>query len=219
MAVLACVRLWDEARTRRLDELAGMVSARNAERLARALRPEDANRSAIAELLVRRHLQARGHAWESTAVSHTATGSPMAPALPDTTFSISHSGRWIVCAFSRTGGSVGVDVEEEVDIPWEPVAARFHPLEQALIAHTAAADRRRVFYDLWTRKEARLKAGGQGLTAGLDSFSVLDDGGDLVVRVLPLEAGYCLSVCVDHGDVRDEVQEWTPDALMAGPRS
>ncbi len=88
-------------------------------------------------------------------------------------FSVSHSGGRILLAFSR-GIRVGIDVErvrEDVDI--EGIARRyFAPAEfEALRSHSQHR-RREAFFAVWTRKEAFLKARGEGLSCPLSSFAV-----------------------------------------------
>lgn len=88
-------------------------------------------------------------------------------------FNLSHSHRLAVVAVSDIG-SVGVDVEYERSLrDVSAVAARFFsPREQAQLADVDAARRQRAFFCCWTRKEAVIKATGEGLSARLDSFDV-----------------------------------------------
>lgn len=69
--------------------------------------------------------------------------------------SVSHSGDLVAVAVAGCG--VGVDVEEPRDVPFAKLAARVcAPAEQA---HVVTAD---AFYAYWTRKEAVVKATGEG---------------------------------------------------------
>jgi 4'-phosphopantetheinyl transferase len=110
-----------------------------------------------------------------------AHGKPRLPDVPDLHFSVSHSGSCVVVAV-RAGSPVGVDVEEvgrfgpaELD---ELAGATLAPEERDQLARRPAAGRAPAFTTYWTRKEAVLKATGQGLGAPL---------GDLVVSA-PSEA-------------------------------
>jgi 4'-phosphopantetheinyl transferase len=71
-------------------------------------------------------------------------------------------------------GPVGVDVEYvRRDFDWEPVAALLARGERDALQRTPADDRRAAFFRCWTRKEACLKATGEGLGgAPLDGFAV-----------------------------------------------
>lgn len=88
-------------------------------------------------------------------------------------FNISHShGRAL---FAVTfDAEVGIDIEHiRTDIEHEALARRFfsRPEVDALSA-LSVAQRLHGFYACWTRKEAYLKAQGQGLLRPLDQFSV-----------------------------------------------
>ncbi len=88
-------------------------------------------------------------------------------------FNLSHSGAVAAVAVTRLG-PVGVDVEYRRTIPdWREVASRFFSASEynALIG-VAAAQRDDAFLRCWTRKEAVIKATGEGLSAELDSFDV-----------------------------------------------
>lgn len=87
-------------------------------------------------------------------------------------FNVSHAGNWVVWAISQT--RVGIDVEEmKVDFAFEEIATHyFSPQEQRLILDSNHA--RQLFYQLWTRKEALVKATGQGLTDSLARIPCLD---------------------------------------------
>jgi 4'-phosphopantetheinyl transferase len=91
-------------------------------------------------------------------------------------FNLTHSGDVVLCALSA-GRRVGVDVEQYRDVSWDELAVRvFSPSELNVYASLPAADRERVFFSFWTRKEAYIKAVGGGLTLSLSAFSVsLDD--------------------------------------------
>lgn len=89
--------------------------------------------------------------------------------------SISHAGGLAVAAICEHG-PIGVDVEHiEMRRPLLPIARRFYsPEECAQLEACAADERTALFHQWWTRKEAVLKATGEGLRGGL---SVRVDGG------------------------------------------
>ncbi len=88
-------------------------------------------------------------------------------------FNISHSGALAVFAFAL-GREVGVDVEEFRNVPdVEGMAARyFSPREAAELMRLPADRREAAFLACWTRKEAFIKALGEGLHYPLKSFEV-----------------------------------------------
>ncbi|WP_351223130.1 4'-phosphopantetheinyl transferase superfamily protein [Streptomyces sp. NPDC002133] len=85
------------------------------------------------------------------------------PTLPGTPLelSLSHSGRRVMVALT-TAGPVGVDVEEvarQADLPLDVLSAP----ERAELERLPSVDRAGAFTRYWARKEAVLKATGEGL--------------------------------------------------------
>lgn len=89
-------------------------------------------------------------------------------------FNISHSGNVVVMVMSDHC-DVGVDTEEIKPIEIENFQENFLPGEWTWLQNSANRLKYIRFYQLWTRKEAILKATGQGLSLPLDSFSVLNE--------------------------------------------
>lgn len=94
------------------------------------------------------------------------------PASP-LAFNVSHT-RGLVLVGLSGAGAIGVDVETlSRDSDLEGIAGRFFsPAEAAALRALAAEQRPAAFYRCWTRKEAFLKATGDGLAMGLDRFDV-----------------------------------------------
>lgn len=94
---------------------------------------------------------------------------------PHLQLSISHAGGE-VALIGVAQSALGVDVEcsapPEEDL-LEIVHRCFTPTEARRVeAHTSPSDRGAEFLDIWTRKEAYLKAIGEGLLRPMDSFEV-----------------------------------------------
>lgn len=89
------------------------------------------------------------------------------------TFSVSRSAHFALFAFAGDA-PVGVDVErwrDDVDV--DAIARRFlAPEEVARLDALGGEERRRAFFDCWTRKEAFVKARGTGLSTPLRAFAV-----------------------------------------------
>ncbi|MEA3162476.1 MAG: 4-phosphopantetheinyl transferase [Verrucomicrobiota bacterium] len=88
-------------------------------------------------------------------------------------FNTSHSGQMTVYAFTL-GCELGVDVEHfrKLDDS-ESIAKRyFSPGEVSDLLTLKAEDKEMGFFRCWTRKEAYVKAIGEGLTVPLDCFQV-----------------------------------------------
>ena len=88
-------------------------------------------------------------------------------------FNTSHSESWAVFAFSREL-ELGIDIEYFLrDVDYEAILERhFSDVERTQLRALPPDVRHQAFFRVWTRKEACLKATGEGLRTDLDSFSV-----------------------------------------------
>jgi 4'-phosphopantetheinyl transferase len=88
-------------------------------------------------------------------------------------FNVSHSHGRAAFAFSR-GRELGVDLEYvKDDFDDEVIAKRFFSRAEVLALRTVPTDlRKQAFFYCWTRKEAYIKARGEGLSMPLDQFDV-----------------------------------------------
>lgn len=113
-----------------------------------------------------------GEAPERVEIVHDAMGKPglAGPRASALYFSISHSRGYVACAFSRV--KVGVDIEQ-IDREIDPAVAKvLSGLERRHLDSLEPEDRTAAFLEIWTMKEAALKAYGTGLSTPLDGFSV-----------------------------------------------
>ncbi|OGQ77556.1 MAG: hypothetical protein A3F90_11835 [Deltaproteobacteria bacterium RIFCSPLOWO2_12_FULL_60_19] len=140
-------------------------------------------------------------------------------------FNLSHSHGIALYAFSRDR-EIGIDVEQvRSNADAEKIAERFFSAQEvAVFRDLPACQREKAFFDCWTRKEAYIKAKGDGLTAALDAFSVSLSPGEpaalLHVRDDPREVsrwslrelepgpGYAGAIIVEGNDWRLECWEW-----------
>jgi len=116
-------------------------------------------------------------AWRFAAGSH---GRPEieAPAItPRLRFNVTNTRGLVACAVA-VDRDVGLDVEPwREDAPADLVERCFAPVEREALAALPAASRPRRFVELWTLKEAYIKARGLGLELPLEQISfALDDG-------------------------------------------
>jgi len=97
----------------------------------------------------------------------------------NTSFNVSHSGVLGLIAFGF-GCRVGVDVEYmKPDLEFQALAGHsFSAYEQRNLRTLKGADLIAGFYRCWTRKEAYIKALGDGVAYGLDRFDVSMDVAD-----------------------------------------
>jgi 4'-phosphopantetheinyl transferase len=130
------------------------------------------------------------------------------PALPgsDLQFNMSHSGGMAVVGVTAGGAAVGIDIEQVRPVPMLEAVMNcsFSKEERNTILSLPKEDQLTAFYTCWTRKEAYVKATGDGLGMPLDRFSV---------SVLPGSAPRLLHV----DDAPHETSRWNFHALPLMP--
>ena len=92
-------------------------------------------------------------------------------------FNISHSQHWLCIALATVPVGVGVDIEFTAQAPirpWLALAKRFFTAnEYQHLTKQPAEQLANHFFQLWTQKEAVLKAHGGGISAGLQRLDLL----------------------------------------------
>jgi 4'-phosphopantetheinyl transferase len=159
----------------------------------------------------------------------TNAGKPilaMDPQQMSLDFNISHSGDFVLLALAR-GRKVGIDIElisRTVEI--EAIAARlFSKQEYACLRALPTSIRHEAFYSCWTRKEAYLKARGDGLGLALDAFDVTflpdqmprlvetrHDTGEKsrwTLQDLDVEPNYKAALAIEGTDYQSKLWDWT----------
>lgn len=119
-------------------------------------------------------------------------------------FNLSHSHELALCAVTR-GREVGIDIEYmRADMAGEEIAERFFSrVECAALGGLPVEQRVEGFFNCWTRKEAYIKARGEGLSFPLDKFSV-----SLVPGHAP--------IALDVFDNAQETSRWSLRRLLPG---
>lgn len=160
---------------------------------------------------------------KSTVLRLEETGKPRIEYPSGVAASISHSGTYVAIVLSR-GGECGIDIEPIADLPDSlPIHKNFFSQNQrAWIAEAGSeSERARRFLRLWTRKEAYLKATGEGLSGlsqGIEFEGKVRSGVKVrdQSRLGAMNNGfwvfdiadhpeYCLSVCFDSNCQKIEV--------------
>lgn len=99
-------------------------------------------------------------------------------------YNISHSGDWIILVVAKA--TIGVDVEH-IDPVFPFIDVLDDNFSKAEISFIKKADSRERFFLLWTRKEALLKASGQGLGEHLNATPTLEGNHELPQTLLGFE--------------------------------
>jgi 4'-phosphopantetheinyl transferase len=91
-------------------------------------------------------------------------------------FNVSHSADMAVYIIAAAT-PVGIDIEIR-KTPFDPAVARryFHPAECAYLFALPEPEQAAAFYQIWARKEALIKAHGDGMHLSLTGFSTIPPG-------------------------------------------
>jgi 4'-phosphopantetheinyl transferase len=177
---------------------------RRAERLAF---DRDRNRFIEARASLRRLLGARLHVRpESVEFAYGPHGKPeLARPLSIPPLHFNHSRYQDLALFALSSEHVvGIDLEgvRPIRDADDIVSAFFSPREQSHYFSLHASDRVEAFFNCWTRKEAVLKARGDGMSVPLDFFDV---------TLAPHEPAMLLRLDGDEGDASDwSLASWSP---------
>ena len=168
-----------------------LLSSSERQRAARFKLERDRRRFIVARATLRRLLAQRLAARpEAIEITYGAHGKPaLAQGLR---FNVSHCDDLAVYAFSESR-EVGIDVEavRELDDADDLAEHFFSRGENEAYRGLAAHERPLGFFNCWTRKEAFVKALGEGLSHPLDGFDV---------SLAPREAAKILRVAQRPGD-------------------
>src|SRR6266540_2781066 len=161
----------------KLLELRGVLHPDELARADRFLQPHHRVHSAAARGFLRTLLgRYLGVAPRSVELQFNSFGKPSlagALAAGGLRFNVSHSHGLALFAFAR-GRELGVDIERiRPDFATAEIAKRFFSAaESARLCSLTPEQRSRAFFECWTRKEAYIKARGDGLSRRLDTFEV-----------------------------------------------
>jgi 4'-phosphopantetheinyl transferase len=210
----------------RLKEFAGQTA-----RLLRLLSPDERDRAerfhftkdrehfiaarSLLRILLSRYLDSPPH---QLSFNYNPYGKPaLAGHDGSLRFNLSHSNGIALYAFTRER-EVGIDVEYiRRDVVEEAVAERFFSAQEVKSLRSLPAEvQPQAFFNCWTRKEAFIKAIGEGLSYPLDEFDVSlipeepaallgtrndpPEAARWSLSALPVDEGYAAALAVEgHG--------------------
>jgi 4'-phosphopantetheinyl transferase len=212
------------------EQIWALLSPQERQRSAAFHFEGDARRYRVAHALLRdvlsRYLRIKPAAMEFTA---NAYGKPLLAGVyrAELAFNLSHSGEVSVCAIA-IGNSIGADVERirMLEDLSGLAATSFSPRERGWLDKYAGAELCEAFFACWTRKEAYVKARGEGLSIPLKSFDVEVDPHAAAGKFcqvsglsgpntwwwanLPLAPGYASAIVVENSPPRAVVlMDWS----------
>jgi 4'-phosphopantetheinyl transferase len=191
-----------------VEQLRRTLSADELHRAARFHFPRDRRRFIVARGVLRNILgRYLGVSPVELGFHYSAYGKP---ALADMAeeglrFNLSHAHEMALFAVT-CGREIGVDIEYlQREIACEEIAERFFSAHERASLHAVSAElKHQAFFNCWTRKEAYIKAHGEGLSLPLDQFDV------------SLGPGEPAALLATRGDPREALR-WSLQALTPGP--
>lgn len=169
------------------------------ERLAALHNDKARQESLAAGLLFAAAMARRGLTTEEMdRVTILPAGKPILLAKPELWFSLSHSGRYVLCAVGDA--SVGADVQQ-IRPARMSIARRFHPGEREWLSRQPEEEQLAALFRIWTRKEAWVKAASRERMLALDETDVIHSLPGLYFRDDSLPGGYAAAVCGEEEEL------------------
>ena len=128
------------------------------------------------------------------------------PSLPSVYVSISHSGDFIAVAVSDSE-DIGIDIQEQKPINLRDFESFLSQSEQNKLSKLNDDQCQKSFFEIWTKKEAVMKADGRGMSLEPDQIILADSKAKVTDRkttwfqqACPVIDGYSLALYSDKGD-------------------
>lgn len=214
-------RMCLDVTTLHMESLLENLSADEVARAGRFHFNRDRKRFIVARGMLRQLLGCYlGESPHKLRFEYTSHGKPllaMKSGYDPICFNISHSGVFALCAFTE-GRNIGIDIERvRDDIAVEQIARNFFsPGEISAFNRISKNNQQDVFFQYWTRKEALLKAIGEGLCFSMEQCDVSLMNGSILSPISILnnnrdvshwygqdlfpQNGYAAAIAVEGGD-------------------
>lgn len=141
---------------------------------SRYRRSQDRQAYLLGKALLARHLENSGYSSKLLKnLSYTMFNRPFIECIKGD-FNVSHSGRFVICAFSITAG-VGVDIEKIQPVNYSDFNNILNADDKNTIKNSP--DRNHAFFNIWSAKEAILKADGCGLVDDIHKLEIHSNKG------------------------------------------
>lgn len=152
------------------DRLMKLISPDKQARIKKFRFPKDAQNCLLGDVLTRIEIcRATGLNNIDIEFSVNEYGKQFLVNDPGIHYNISHSGHYIACAISDEPVGIDIEIFKSADLK---IAERFFAPDETQYVREANSIYR--FYEIWTKKESRIKWEGVGLRKSLTSFSVLN---------------------------------------------
>lgn len=192
------------------QQLFNYVSNERKARVNRYKFEADAKRSLYAGVLVNYLVCTKLHLKkEEVHLEYNEYGKPYLSNSTNQFFNISHSGKWVVCAWSNK--EIGVDIQQ-IEAADLDIARRFFLKEEYLsIAKLKGRQQAEAFYTLWTLKESYIKYKGRGLAIPLNSFQLIyekehafirtQETNAVMLHMINIDEEHKLAVCTEDSEM------------------
>lgn len=217
-----------EAGAENIEKLWELLDSDRREKVSALKNEREKERSITAGLLLRHAFLDMGYCeqeWQQVKIEKGAYGKPYIEGYDDFHYSLSHSGRWIICVVDRA--PVGCDIQEMAS--WKlQLAKRFYSKEEydRLLAIKDSDDDRRtkMFYQMWAAKESVVKLSGRGIGQGIDQYVTDRDFGfvrdvetnqKIQIRLYDEIKGYAVCICSEAGAFPEQI-DWIDCGINGG---
>jgi 4'-phosphopantetheinyl transferase len=137
-----------------------------------SIQNKEAQRRSLVGRIMLKYITSELCITDSASIQMTSRGKPYFSSHPYINYNISHSGKMVVCCVTLNS-KIGIDVEIKKTLRLNNFHKYFQPEEWIVIQNSSCQIS--MFFDLWTRKEALIKADGRGMEIDLKSLNGLNN--------------------------------------------